>query len=218
MVCDGLVRSAMTASWFRRMGFTRVFALAGGIPAWVAAGGALEPGEGAIVPAGHPDARRAVALVQPAALDGELGSGRPPMVLDVDQSDVYARRYVPGAGWLCRSRLEQRIGGVVPDRRRAIAVTCADGLASTLAAATLWRVGFSSVGALEGGTRAWAAAGLPLERGAARLLDEPDDVVLKPYEKGREAMEAYLRWEIALDLDGLERDTWPTQAAPPEST
>jgi hypothetical protein len=28
-------------------------------------------------------------------------------------------------------------------------------------------------------------------------------VVLKPYERGRAAMEAYLRWEEALDDDGL---------------
>ena len=34
-------------------------------------------------------------------------------------------------------------------------------------------------------------------------LDEPDDVVLKPYERGRQAMEAYLRWEEALSPDGV---------------
>jgi hypothetical protein len=55
---------------------------------------------------------------------------------------------------------------------------------------------------LDGGTRGWEQAGHPLEQGATRLWDEPDDVVLKPYERGREAMEAYLRWEEALDLEG----------------
>jgi len=54
----------------------------------------------------------------------------------------------------------------------------------------------------DGGTRAWQGAGLPVETGATKLLDEPDDVVLKPYEKGRAAMEAYLRWEEQLDDDG----------------
>jgi hypothetical protein len=29
-----------------------------------------------------------------------------------------------------------------------------------------------------------------------------DDVVLKPYEKGRPSMEAYLRWEEELDSEG----------------
>jgi len=55
---------------------------------------------------------------------------------------------------------------------------------------------------LEGGTRAWQEAGLPVETGATKMLDEADDVVLKPYDKGRAAMEAYLRWEEQLDEDG----------------
>jgi 3-mercaptopyruvate sulfurtransferase SseA len=55
---------------------------------------------------------------------------------------------------------------------------------------------------LEGGMRAWAAAGLAVEQGATRLADEADDVVLKPYERGRRAMEDYLRWEELLDDQG----------------
>lgn len=81
-------------------------------------------------------------------------------------------------------------------------MTWASGQASTLAAATLGRQGYTAVRVLDGGTRAWEAAGRALERGPTRLLDEPDDVGLKPYDKGREAMEAYLRWEEALGEDG----------------
>ena len=81
-------------------------------------------------------------------------------------------------------------------------VTCADGTQSTLAATTLAGVGYARVRALEGGTAAWLSAGLDVERGATRMLDEADDVVPKPCEKGREAMEAYLRWEEAPDADG----------------
>ena len=58
---------------------------------------------------------------------------------------------------------------------------------------------------LEGGLRAWEAAGLAAETGATRLLDEADDVVLKPYERGRTAMEDYLRWEELLDDEGAAR-------------
>jgi 3-mercaptopyruvate sulfurtransferase SseA len=67
-------------------------------------------------------------------------------------------------------------------------------------------LGYGRAAVLGGGTRGWAAAGLPLESGPGRLIDQPDDVVLKPYERGREAMEAYLRWEEALDADG--RSPW----------
>jgi rhodanese-related sulfurtransferase len=123
-------------------------------------------------------------------------------IISVDTSDVYARGHVPGAAWICRSRLEMRIEHVTPDRWTPMVITCVDGQASTLAAATLRAMGYAEARVLDGGTRAWEAVGRPVERGATRLLDEVDDVVLKPYERGRAAMEAYLRWEEALDPDG----------------
>ena len=42
-------------------------------------------------------------------------------------------------------------------------VVCAEGYASSLAAATLQRLGFSRATDLAGGFEAWAAAGLPVE-------------------------------------------------------
>ncbi len=198
LVCDGFARSVMTASWLRRMGFPDVAVLAGGLPAWTAAGGAVEREHPTVVPFGWDAARQRVARVAP----GDLGTG---LILSVDQSDAYARGHVPGARWLCRSRLEWTIGTLAPERQAPIVVTCADGVASTLAAATLDRLGYTAVSVLEGGTRAWADAGLAVEDGRTRLADEPDDVVLKPYERGREAMERYLRWEADLDQDGRSR-------------
>jgi 3-mercaptopyruvate sulfurtransferase SseA len=82
-------------------------------------------------------------------------------------------------------------------------VTCADGVQSTLAAATLRRMGYATARVLDGGVAAWRAAGRPVESGAGRTIGEVDDVVQKPYERGRAAMEAYLRWEEALDHYGV---------------
>jgi rhodanese-related sulfurtransferase len=194
LVCDGGERSVMTAAWLRRMGFPDVAVLAGGLRAWRDGGGAIERGRALAPPFGYDAARARVVAVGPGAV-------RDAVVLDVDASDVYARGHVPGAGWMCRSRLESRIAGVVPDPTRPVVVTCADGVASTLAAATLRDLGYDAR-VLAGGTRTWEEAGLPLERGLTRLFDDPDDVVLKPYERGRAAMEAYLRWETALDDEG----------------
>ena len=126
------------------------------------------------------------------------------MVLSVDQSDVYARGHVPSAAWLCRSRLEWKAPQALADRARALVLTCRDGRHSTLAAAALARLGYASIRVLEGGTQAWERKGLALETGKTRLLDETDDVVLKPYEKGRDAMEAYLKWEVDLDPAALD--------------
>jgi len=198
LVCDGVARSVMAASWLRRMGLPDVAVLAGGLSAWTDAGGAVEPGHPALVPFGWEAARQRVARVGPA----DLGSA---LIVSVDPSDAYAHRHVPGARWLCRSRLEWTIGTVAPDRQAPIVVTCADGVASTLAAATLGRLGYTAVSVLEGGMRAWVEAGRAVERGRTRLADEPDDVVLKPYERGRAAMERYLRWETDLDAEGRSR-------------
>jgi rhodanese-related sulfurtransferase len=194
-VCDGLARSVMTAAWFMRMGVRDVAVLSGGVPAWREAGGAIETGHPAPAPFGWDAARGAARFRKP----GDLG---PAAVVDVGMSDAYAAGHVPGAGWICRSRLEALVARAEPDRARPVILTCEDGVGSTLAATTLAGLGYKDVAVLEGGTRAWAAAGRPLEPGPTRLLDEPDDVVLKPYQRGREAMEAYLRWEEALDPDG----------------
>jgi rhodanese-related sulfurtransferase len=202
LVCDGFIRSVMTASWLGRMGLPNVGVLAGGLPAWVDAGGDIETGHPTIVPFGYEAARTLVRSVAPAALAAELDTSGPPIVIDVDQSDAYARGHVPGARWISRSRLEQRIVAAVHDTGQPVVVTCGDGLSSTLAAHTLGRHGHAGARVLDGGVRAWRAAGLPIETGATALADDPDDVVLKPYEKGRAAMEAYLRWEEALDAHG----------------
>lgn len=195
LACDGFARAVMTGAWLRRMGFSRVVALAGGLPAWQQSGGALESGHPAPLPWGYETARAAVATIAP----GGLGDATH---LNVDPSDVYTRGHVPGAAWVCRSRLELAIGRIAPDASRPVVVSCADGIQSTLAAATLKRRGYSRARVLAGGTRAWVEAGRGIETGPTRLLDEPDDVVLKPYEKGRVSMEAYLRWEEALDHEG----------------
>lgn len=202
LVCDTGSRSVMAASWLRRMGFPNPAVLRGGLAAWTSAGGEIETGHPSPRPWGLDAARAAVATITPEALDAELRGARPPLVLNVDQSDGYARAHVPGAEWICRSRLELRIGAAGADRTAPLVVTCGDGLASTFAGATLARLGYAAVRVLEGGTRAWHAAGRPVEEGATRLLDEADDVVLKPYERGRKAMEDYLRWEELLDDNG----------------
>src|SRR5467141_4038625 len=204
-ICDELVRSVMTAAWFTRMGVPDVAVLTGGVSAWRDAGGLIEGGQPAPAPFGWDAARVATRYRKP----GELGSA---LVVDVGMSDEYAGGHVPGAGWICRSRLESKLPSAAPDRVRPVVLTCGDGVVFTVAAATVRGLAYKDVSVLDGGTRAWADTGHPLEQGATRLWDEPDDVVLKPYQRGREAMEAYLKWEETLDPDGtsphrLLRDT-----------
>jgi rhodanese-related sulfurtransferase len=50
----------------------------------------------------------------------------------------------------------------ITDHDREIVVMCSEGYASSLVAATLVDLGFSSAADLEGGFQAWAQAGLPV--------------------------------------------------------
>jgi rhodanese-related sulfurtransferase len=190
----------MTASWLMRMGFPRVRVFRGGLDAWKATGGEIQAGHHAMVPFGLDAARAHADTVAPAALERELSGSSAPIVIDVDESDPYIAGHVSGAVWLCRSRLELTAPKLLG--QRAVVVTCADGVASTLSVAALKAAGVGQVRVLAGGKKAWTAAGLTLEKGATALGDEVDDIVLKPYQRGRDAMEAYLRWETDLDEHG----------------
>jgi rhodanese-related sulfurtransferase len=196
LICDGFGRSIMTAGWLKRMGYSHVAVMEGGVPAWERSGRALETGLPVTIPFGYEAARRVVERVPP----GPTGDA---VIISVDPSDAYLRGHVPGAQWLGRGRLELGIDRAAPDRRRRVLLTCADGAQSTLAAATLRRMGYAAAAVLDGGLAAWKAAGLEVETGPGRMLAEADDVVQKPYERGRAAMEAYLRWEEALDPRGV---------------
>jgi len=202
LICDGFGRSIMTAGWLKRMGFPHVAVLEGGVPAWERSGRPLETGQPAPVPFGYEAAQRVVERVAPGPLgpSGPLGHD---VVVSVDPSDVYQRGHLPGAVWIGRGRLELAIAQAAPDPARPVLLTCADGVQSTLAAATLRRMGYATARVLDGGVAAWRAAGLPVETGPGSMLGEADDVVQKPYERGRPAMEAYLRWEEALDAHGV---------------
>jgi len=196
LICDGFGRATMTAGWLKRMGFPHVAVMEGGVPAWTRSGRPLETGQPAPLPAGYEAARRVVERVPPAAVGDDP-------ILSVDPSDVYQRAHLPGARWIGRGRLEIAIERAAPDRAAPVLVTCADGVQSTLAAATLRRMGYAAARVLDGGVAAWQAAGREVETGLGTMLDEADDVVQKPYERGRAAMEAYLRWEEALDHHGV---------------
>ncbi len=218
LICDGFGRSIMTAGWLKRMGFPHVAVLEGGVPAWERSGRPLETGQPAPAPFGYEAAQRVVERVAPGPLgpSGLLGHD---VVVSVDPSDVYQRGHLPGAIWIGRGRLELAIGRAAPDPTRRVLLTCADGVQSTLAAATLRRMGYAAARVLDGGVAAWRAAGLPVETGLGSMQGEADDVVQKPYERGRAAMEAYLRWEEALDAHGVSPHALlPERPAAPGST
>jgi rhodanese-related sulfurtransferase len=198
LTCDGIARAGVTASWLRQLGFRNVYVLDGGTAAWIASGRALETGAADAPPVGLDAAQARVRLMEPTTLASLLKTPGPPMVLHVGTSREFAGGHVPGAHWLPRGWLEPRLEALVPDWTEPIVVTSPDGVDATLAAATVLDLGYHDVTVLAGGTRAWVAAGLPVERGLTGIMDPPDDVVPAGPERSHADMIEYLRWEEAL--------------------
>jgi len=193
--CDGVVRAAMTAAWFRQMGFPDACVLDGGTPTWQAAGLALDAGLPDQTPFGLEAARDRVELISASQLNQRLTNDAPAMLF-VGTSDEFSRGHVPGSRWLSRSWLEPRIAEIVPSRSTPLVVTCADGVNAALAAAALLDLGYEHVAALEGGLDAWINAGLAIETGLTGVTDPPNDVL--PVRRSYAEMLNYLRWEEEL--------------------
>jgi rhodanese-related sulfurtransferase len=196
--CDGTVRAAVTASWYRQMGFANVYAVRGGTAAWTASGRRLVEGADEPIEPLVAEARRRVREISATELASRLASARPPVTIFVDPSDRFAAGHVPGARWVPRGWLELRVGEVAPDPRAPLVVTDDDGHDAALAAATLADLGYRDVVALAGGTAAWRKEGRTLEPGLAGVLRPPDDVVPAGPDRSYADMINYLRWEERL--------------------
>jgi rhodanese-related sulfurtransferase len=192
--CDRKARATYAASWYRQMGFSKVYAVDGGTAAWAASGGALEQGMPEELPVGYQAARNTLKLVSPQALH----ASPPPVVIFVDTSQDFARGHVPGARWVPRGWLEFWIGDLVPSKDTLLTVTCHDGRNSVLAGVTLKELGYAHVSVLDGGMAAWQQAGLPVEKGLSGVMAPPTDVVLSGPDRNFADMQNYLRWEEAL--------------------
>ncbi|MGQ0533409.1 MAG: MBL fold metallo-hydrolase [Caulobacteraceae bacterium] len=88
------------------------------------------------------------------------------IVLDVREKDAFETGHIPNATHLPRGQLELRVNEAFPDPTVRIVTYCEFGKISTLAAATLRRMGFMHAIALDGGMKAWKEHGFPVEAGA----------------------------------------------------
>ena len=180
LVDDHGVRATMTASWLLQLGWPEVFVVTEGLT------GELESGmPGATFPPG-----KSISIK-------DISKGH--LILDFATSIQYRKGHIPGAAWAIRSRLEKHKDFL---KGKTVVCTSPDGVLARYAAADL------NAAALEGGTDAWRAAGLPMEAGETRMLEPPEDVYYKPYDGKTQieaAMRDYLDWEVAL-VEQIKRD------------
>ncbi len=116
-------------------------------------------------------ARARLERLEPAEALAATGSG----ALLIDTRCAELRRddgAVPGSVHVPLSVLYWRLDPASPhrdpglaDTRRRVILLCAHGYSSSLAAATLLDLGYAGATDVVGGFEAWAAAGLPVERG-----------------------------------------------------
>lgn len=109
--------------------------------------------------AGRPDLVWATERISAPLIAEELESADPPLLLDVRNEREWKARHIDGSVNVPLNYLQQRIAQVPRDRR--IAVYCAGGYRSSIAASILHRYGITRLIEMAGGLAAWDAAQLP---------------------------------------------------------
>jgi molybdopterin/thiamine biosynthesis adenylyltransferase/rhodanese-related sulfurtransferase len=100
------------------------------------------------------------------------GNGAGPVLIDVREKDEWQEGFIPGAQWIPRGFLEQRIEDQVPEKNAAVVLYCAGGTRSALAARSLGELGYTNVSSLAGGFSAWKRAGQAFDRPFAMTQEQ----------------------------------------------
>jgi len=90
----------------------------------------------------------------------ELAGADPPLVLDIRNPREWAAKHIDGSVNIPLNHLQERIGEIPRDRR--IAIHCAGGYRSSIAASILHQYGITHLIEMAGGLAAWEAAKLPV--------------------------------------------------------
>ena len=178
VLCDGGDGvAARAAARARGLGYGNVAVVAGGAPAWQAAGYTLF--EGVNVPSKTfgeiVEETRHTPRLTAQELAAMQGRTENLVIVDGRPFAEYVRMSIPGGVCCPNGELALRIGDIAPDPKTKIVVNCAGRTRSIIGAQTLIDIGVpNEVFALENGTQGWLLADLEIERGAHRRWpDEP---------------------------------------------
>jgi rhodanese-related sulfurtransferase len=83
------------------------------------------------------------------------------LLIDVRESEEFAKEHATGAIPMSRGTIELKIEAQAPDVATPIICYCGGGSRSALAAESLQRMGYTKVSSLSGGFKAWKDANLP---------------------------------------------------------
>jgi rhodanese-related sulfurtransferase len=159
--CLGRTRGLLAARTLAEMGYRNVCALRDGVQAWIRAGFDVETRHPSAVEARAREVAATLPHVEPRAAARLVAEGQATL-LDVREPDEYGHAHPEGALSLPRGRLELDAPALLPDRGRAVVVTCDGGPRSVFAADRLRAMGYGDVRVMRGGLPAWRAGGLPI--------------------------------------------------------
>ncbi|MBZ5604987.1 MAG: sulfurtransferase [Acidobacteriia bacterium] len=86
------------------------------------------------------------------------------VLVDVREDNEWAAGHAAGALHLGKGIIERDIETKIPDKSATIVLYCGGGFRSVLVAEALQKMGYENPISLDGGWRAWNAAGLPVEK------------------------------------------------------
>ena len=110
--------------------------------------------------AARPDLLGRTERVSAPMMAEELASADPPLLLDIRNPREWATEHIAGSVNIPLNHLQERIAEIPRDRR--IAVHCAGGYRSSIAASILHRSGITNLIEMAGGLAAWDTARLPV--------------------------------------------------------
>lgn len=86
------------------------------------------------------------------------------VVLDIREAREMSGSKIIGALHIPFSQLKDRLGDIKSDKTKPLIVYCARGQRALMAGSTLKSAGFTQLFNLNGGFKAWAEAGLPVDK------------------------------------------------------
>ena len=169
VLCDGGERLAERgATKLAALGYTDVRVLAGGVPAWQAAG--YTAFSGINVPSKafgeYVEHEFETPSISADELKAMMDGGEPLVVLDSRPMDEFRAMSIPGGLCCPGAELVHRVGDAAPDPGTTVVVNCAGRTRSIIGAQSLINAGIPNrVTALRNGTMGWHLSGYELARG-----------------------------------------------------
>ena len=109
------------------------------------------------------DARKRIREIDIDAYRRMREEEMPHKLVDIREDHEWAAGHAAGAVHIGKGIIERDIETEAPDKNQTLVLYCGGGFRSALSADALTRMGYRNVISLDGGWRAWQAAGLPTE-------------------------------------------------------